>query len=261
MSPHITEIIYKLDCQDQLLAVTDFCLYPPQAQNKKSIGGLMNLNTEKIISLKPDFIFATQSYNDLSVKLKNYPFKIVLLPEKTISDIFSSIDSVAKYCGRLAEGKKLKQAIRDSLEFYSVAITDNKPSAMLVLGREAGSIRNISVSGPGAFLNEVWELAGGVNAFADMAVPFAQVNREDLLIRDPDLIIEFKGDTSWSEEKNLANKKEWKELNNLQAVRSGNIYIVNGYHYLIPGPSVHRLAREYSKILRQYLNEKNIIKR
>ena len=48
LSPHITEIIYELDMDPNLVAVTDFCKYPVEAQKKESIGGLLNPNIEKI---------------------------------------------------------------------------------------------------------------------------------------------------------------------------------------------------------------------
>ena len=49
LAPNITEIIYALDQQSKLIAVTDYCNYPPEAKSKGTIGALLNPNLEKII--------------------------------------------------------------------------------------------------------------------------------------------------------------------------------------------------------------------
>ena len=47
LAPSITEILYALDLDDKVVAVSDYCTYPLQAKNKESIGGLFNPNLEK----------------------------------------------------------------------------------------------------------------------------------------------------------------------------------------------------------------------
>ena len=49
LAPNITEMIYALDQQSKLVAVTDYCNYPPEAKSKETIGALLNPNLEKII--------------------------------------------------------------------------------------------------------------------------------------------------------------------------------------------------------------------
>ena len=102
-----------------------------------------------------------------------------------------------------------------------------------------------------AFINELWEYVGGVNAFPDMPGSFSQVNREDLLNRNPNIIIEFKSVNDGNIPDLETVKKEWKNLN-IDAVRKGNIYLINSVEYLIPGPRIYLLAKEYFKILKDY---------
>ncbi|OQX54843.1 MAG: hypothetical protein B5M54_04350 [Candidatus Aminicenantes bacterium 4484_214] len=56
LAPNITEILYQLDLQDKIIAVTQYCDYPPEVKEKPTIGGYINPNLEKIIALKPDLI-------------------------------------------------------------------------------------------------------------------------------------------------------------------------------------------------------------
>ncbi len=39
LSPNLTEMIYDMGAQDQLVGDTDYCKFPPDAQKKEKIGG------------------------------------------------------------------------------------------------------------------------------------------------------------------------------------------------------------------------------
>ena len=194
---------------------------------------------------------ATQSNKQLREKIIDAKIKVVLLPEKTVEDLYFSIDSIAILNGVQKRAQTLISSIKDSLAIYKVNAEKEKPDAILVLGRDAGATSNIGISGPGAFINELWEDAGGTNTFPDMPGSFTQVNREDLLSRNPQIIIEFKSANNWNSSGIESNKKEWHDLG-IAAVKNGNIYVINGIDYLIPGPRIYLLVREYYQILCKY---------
>lgn len=62
VSPAITSIIFDLGCGDKLIGRTDFCTYPPQVKNIKSIGGINNANLEMIISMQPDLVITSSIF-------------------------------------------------------------------------------------------------------------------------------------------------------------------------------------------------------
>ncbi len=251
MAPNITEILYSLGMQDRIVGVSDFCKYPEEAQHKESIGGLFNPNLEKITALKPDLILATKAYESLVEKLGKDRFTIVLLPEKTVEDIYTAIDSIGTLVNCSKKATLLIASIKDSLDFYITADSQIKPRAILVLGRDAGTTRNIGISGPGAFINELWVRSGGVNAFPDLPASFAQINREDLLTVNPEIVIEFKSNKNWGLEQDSVNIKEWKDIR-ISAVQNRKIFVIPGNHFLIPGPRMYLLAKEYNQILQKY---------
>lgn len=250
LAPNITETLFALGVEDRILAVSDYCYYPAQAMKKETVGGLFNPNLEKITALQPDLILATESNHQLVEKFKGKNIRVILLPEKTINDVFRSIDTLAIITGRKKQAEWLIQGLRDSLSRYDGSSRSHKPTAILVLGRDKGSTRNIGISGPGAFINELWEHVGGKNAFADMPGAYTQVNREDLLVRDPQIIVEIKS-PDWDDKLLEANKTEWRDLP-ISAVKSGNIYTISGVNMLVPGPRIYLLARQFSLILKKY---------
>lgn len=256
LAPNITEVLFALDLGDQVVAVSDYCSYPEQAKEKESIGGLLNPNLEKITALAPDLIIGTESYRDIKDKLGQGSFNIVLLPEKTVNDVYVTIDSVGHLTHTQKRAQKLINSIKDSLALYRANHAETRPNAILVLGRSENGTRNISISSKGAFINELWEYCGGQNAFYDLGNSFAQVNREDLLSRDPELIVEFKSNKNWSLDLDKKNKREWLDLN-ISAVRNNSIYVINGNEYLTPGPRMFLLAKKYHEILSDFRGSKS----
>ncbi len=56
LAPSITEILFALDINEEIVGITSFCDYPKAALSKPKIGGFVNPSIEKIVSLKPDLV-------------------------------------------------------------------------------------------------------------------------------------------------------------------------------------------------------------
>jgi len=257
LSPHMTEILYALGQEDRLVAVSDFCLFPPEAAEKQRIGGFLNPNLEKITMLQPDLILGVPSHGDLAKKMESYGWSFVLLPNDRLNDVFMSIDSLGRLLGVTQRAQQLNQSLRDSLHYYSKKareISPQKYKAMLVLGREPGGVRQIGVIGRNNFMDSLWVLCGGVNVFGDLGQKFSQISRETILTRDAQLIIEFKSNGRWDESRLAANRQEWQGLSTMAAVRDQAIFVIHGEYALIPGPRMYLLCRDYYEILRRLHN-------
>ncbi|TET61556.1 ABC transporter substrate-binding protein, partial [Candidatus Aerophobetes bacterium] len=59
LAPSNTEILFALGLVDKLVAVSQYCNYPPEVQNKPKVGGFSTINIEKVVSLEPDLVLAT----------------------------------------------------------------------------------------------------------------------------------------------------------------------------------------------------------
>ncbi|MFC2041196.1 helical backbone metal receptor, partial [Chloroflexota bacterium] len=56
LAPSNTEILFALGLADQVVAVTDYCNYPPEVEAKPTIGGFSTPNIEEIVALSPDLV-------------------------------------------------------------------------------------------------------------------------------------------------------------------------------------------------------------
>src|SRR5208283_5421107 len=84
MSPNLTEILYDIGAQDQLIGVTDFCRYPPEAGTKDKVGGYYNPNIEKIVSLKPDMVLLLSFHSDMVTTLKKLNIPVFIQDDSTL---------------------------------------------------------------------------------------------------------------------------------------------------------------------------------
>lgn len=250
LSPHITEIIYALKVDSSLIAVTDFCKYPKEAQDKEKIGGLINPNVEKIVSLKPTHLFGVPSHKNLNQQLEKFGLKILMLPNETLGDINNSISIISDTLNVKANGKQLNESINTTLEkLISDISNDSELKAMLVIGREKGSVKNITVAGPNTYISEIWQLMGGINIFDDLNAKYSTVNIEEIIKRNPDVIIELNMNLDNGIMKNEVGE-EWSYLSKVNAIKLQNIYNIGGNYALIPGPRVVKLAEDFKNIIK-----------
>src|SRR3972149_4198581 len=61
LSPTITEIIYGIGAFDRVVAVSEFCDFPPEVEKLPRVGGWQNTNLEKLASLRPDLVILTEA--------------------------------------------------------------------------------------------------------------------------------------------------------------------------------------------------------
>ena len=66
LAPNLTEILYDIGLGDHVVAVTDFCDYPPEARTKPKIGGFSNPSLEAVAAMKPDMVVMTKDGNPLN---------------------------------------------------------------------------------------------------------------------------------------------------------------------------------------------------
>ncbi|MBN2424412.1 MAG: ABC transporter substrate-binding protein [Calditrichaceae bacterium] len=262
LSPHITEILFTLDCEESIIAVTDFCTYPPQAKAKTSIGGLLNPNLEIILALQPDVLIGSPAHSELAIKFQDKNMKFVLLPDRTLQDIYQTIDSIGIILHIEQKAVQLNKSIRDSLTKYHNIKPEIKeiPRAVFLFGGDSGPAQALSAIGPGSFTDDLWREIGGQNALADLHTSFAQINREAFINANPDIIIEFRPDLPEKSGIEKASLEDWSEFMHLKAYKHNQIYRIPGQYALIPGPRIIKLSRAYLEILNLYQHKNDAVK-
>ncbi len=221
LAPSITEIIYAINGQDNLIGVTIFCNYPEDAKSKTKVGGFVTPSIEKIISLNPDLVFAHDLTDPDDIKLlQNANITAVIInTSSNIEDIYSNIRTIARYLGKDSEGENLINNMKEKIEkikkIKSELIFSSPKISHIVW------VDPLWVSGSNTFIDDIITTVGGVNVYSDI-YRWQPVSVETLIIRDPDIIIAPSRDMS--EYSQILNNPH---LKNLKAVKNNDIYNIN----------------------------------
>lgn len=235
LAPSITEILFALGAEDLVVGVTDFCDYPPEAKRKESVGGFVNPNIEKILSLSPDLVFATKDGNDPQVveRLKRFGLPVYVTNPRNFDEIIESILKISRLIGKATEGKALFEELKKRKEIILERVRTKKPRRVLFLY----GLDPMVSAGPGTFADNLIGLAGGANVLADSPVAYPKINLEEAIARGPDVVVvsEMKGENS--------------DLKRLKDAFGKNAHRINGDLINRPGPRIILGLEELYKII------------
>ena len=242
LSPNLTEMIYDMGAQDQLVGDTDYCKFPTDAQKKEKIGGWVNPNFEKIVSLKPDLVIALKFHDKAVNTLRKLKIPVVVLNCDSVEDILATYTQLGKLLGHEKQADASRRDLVKRLAKIKQRAKGKKPlSILFVVGRTPGTINQVYAVGGKNFINELIGMAGGVNVMADAMTGYPLVSKEELIKRNPDVIV----DSVLSHEikaRKLENQNAWDQMPVLKAVKQKQVYYFLDEDFLIPGPSMVKLG-------------------
>jgi iron complex transport system substrate-binding protein len=123
---------------------------------------------------------------------------------------------------------------------------------MFVVGRAPNAIEDVIAVGRASYLNGVIETAGGHNIFKDAVAPYPKVGMEDVLARNPEVIVDM-GEMSDTEHVTDEQKRRvvvlWSRYATLAAVRERRVFAVASDIFTVPGPRMVEAARAFARML------------
>jgi iron complex transport system substrate-binding protein len=250
MSPAVTEIVFALGAGPRVVGVSEYTMYPPDAVAKPTCGGFINPNHERILSLEPDLIVTQGEAADLTSFARDNGIEMLVLSLTDLDSIYRQTRKVGAALQLDAEAGLVCAEMQYSIAKVRARVSHHPPvPAVMVTGHEPGSLNGISVVGPGTFLSDVLDAAGGRNVFADLHTSYAVVSKEALLERAPEVVIELHGEGSDQRARQEEARRLWQGLAPLPAVRDGRVHVLEATYAMIPGPRVAMLAEGLAAIL------------
>ncbi|MEQ9866916.1 vitamin B12 ABC transporter substrate-binding protein BtuF [Pectobacterium aroidearum] len=189
LAPHATEMAYAAGMGEQLIAVSAWSDYPPEAKKLEQVASWQGINLERILALKPDLILAWREGNPQRPleQLANFSIPIVYLDAKTLDDIPASLRQLATY------SRHPEQAERAATDFQQEIgrlrhTGEGQNAASLRVFIQFGT-QPLFTSSQATLQSQIVSLCGAENIFSDSPVPWPQVSREQVLRRQPQAII------------------------------------------------------------------------
>jgi iron complex transport system substrate-binding protein len=232
LAPSVTEILFAVGLDAEVVGVTTFCDYPVQAKAKPKIGS-STPNLEAILGLKPDLVVGNKDFlrPDILAKLEQMRVPVFLLSAKTVEDILGHIITIGRLVGHDADARRLVQGLRERLtEVRRRTSSVKRVRVFYVVNTDP----LISV-GPGSFIHHMLEIAGGENVVGRAQAPYPKVSIEEVLRQDPEALLFPVGIGEGIPE---PEQQLWRRWTSLSAVVHNRLHQVKGELANRPGPRV-----------------------
>jgi iron complex transport system substrate-binding protein len=247
LAPSNTEILFALGLGDRIVAVTDYCTYPPEAKTKPSIGGFSTPNIEEVIAKNPDLVLAADIHKDKIIPtLEAKGLTVIALNPKTLDEVLAAITLVGKVTGAekgaaslVADIKGRIKAITDKTDKLSEA---QKQRVLEIVWHDP-----LMAAGAGTLHDELIGKAGGIN-IAHNLTDYADISLEAVISANPEVMI---ADVGMGEGEELPFQFLMSEsrLKETDARKNNRVYSINVELVSHPGPRTVDALEQIAKFI------------
>ncbi|GAC42499.1 periplasmic component [Paenibacillus popilliae ATCC 14706] len=246
VSPAETESLFALGLGDNIVGVSDYDDYPAEAMQKPRMGGITEPDEEAIIAAQPDVVFTGISMKEEAVnKFRELGIEIFKVEPKTYDDVISNIELYGLIADHQKEATEIAdqmKKVRDDVAESVKGVTDKKKVYIeFSPGWTVGS---------GEFMNELIELAGGVNIAAAEMTGWNQMNEENIIKENPDVILFAKdlvdSETNKTLEAIIRGRSGWEAIS---ALKDNQLFGLDNNKLSRPGPRVAEALQDVAKAI------------
>ena len=221
LSPADCEILYAIGGGDTLVGRGEYCDYPAEVMDVPAVQSGADTNIEQIIALEPQvLLMSTMAQTTEQVEqLEEAGIHVVVSDAQDIEGVYTSVRMIGALMGKDEAAEEVVSGMQDRLAELASHASENEGKTIYfeVSPLEYG----LWSAGRGTFMNEVAELLGLTNIFADVE-GWAEVSEEEVIARNPDYIMTitmYFGEGPTPEEE-IASRAGWDAIT---AVQNGAI--------------------------------------
>ena len=167
--PATTEMLFVMGAGDRIAGVSNYDRFPPDVARLPKVGGLLDPDVERLLSLKPDLVIVYDTQTDLKRQLERARIPMFRYVHRGLPDITETMRALGERIGAKAAADAAAARIEQQLAAIRARVAGRpRPKTLLVFGREPGTLRHIDASGGYGFLHDLLELAGGADVLGDL---------------------------------------------------------------------------------------------
>jgi len=232
-APSTTEILFALGLEEKIVGVSSYDNYPPEVSGKEQIGGVLDLNIEKIISLDPEIAFGIDLSKDKLDQIEKNGVMVYISNPITLDMALNNIRMIGMLTGRIEEAEVLIANMQKDIDAVSSQVAnipeEKKPRVFYEVWNEP-----LMTAGVDTFIHDMITIASGVNiASIDNLTGWPEYSMERLIEINPDIIIAPK--TLAPTPDAITGDDRFKSI---KAVIEKKVFIVDDDLVTRPGPRV-----------------------
>jgi len=236
---HSTELLLALGLRESIVATVypDNPPLPQYADDYRAIPELSakDASFEQLLSVEPDLVYggyasafdesagrSRKAFADIGVTTYLNPEYCASGPI-TMDDVYAEVRQIANIFGVAERATALIAGMRDGVVAATARVAGAHPVKVFVY--DSGEDTAFT-AGRHGMRDQIIQLAGGTNVFADVEDTFADVSWEQVVQRDPDVIViyDYFGTPSVEEKKALLKSKP--ELADVPAIRDDRFAVL-----------------------------------
>lgn len=226
LNPATTEMLFAIGAGSRVIGRTTWDSYPDSARLIPDMGPGLRPNLEVVLAAKPDLVILYASADNRSAadRLRSLGITTLAVKNDSIGDLARTLRLLGIVTGDSTRAATVADSVRATLERVRAATAGrSRPSAFWYIWDSP-----LITIGRGSYMSELLEIAGARNLYDDIAKPSPAVTLEDVVRRNPAVVIAGPDGT-----RNLRTDARWRAL---PAVRAGRIIIADTA--LVAKPSV-----------------------
>jgi ABC-type Fe3+-hydroxamate transport system substrate-binding protein len=238
LNPTTTEILFAIGAGPRVVGRTSYDLYPEEVLSVPDIGQGLRPNVEAVLATHPDLVvlYASADNRDAARQLRASGVSTAAFKIDRIADMARVTLLLGRLIGDTASARRTVDSVHATLDHLRRQTSKlPHPSVFWPLWETP----LLSVGG-GSFLNELIDVAGGRNVFAELPQPSPAVTFEELLRRDPDFIL-----SGPKTRRRLLADARWQTL---RAVRENHMLVIDTTMINGPSPRVGKSAVSLARL-------------
>ena len=161
--PSISELLFDLELNEQILGVTKFCVNPASLlKSKIKIGGTKNLNYSKISELNPELIVANKEENNQEqIEYLSTKYPVWISDVNNLDSALEMILEVGRITAKIEKAKNICSSIilefQQLSKFITALPSTNKSSLYFIWQKP------YMLAGCDTFINDLMQKCGLIN--------------------------------------------------------------------------------------------------
>ncbi len=195
LAPHLTELMYEAGAGGQLVGVSAWSDYPPEAARLPQVSDAFHADFERILTLKPDWVLVWREGTPAQIqqRLAELELPVWAISIRRLEDIPATLRAMGEKAGTQAVAEEAAARFEQTLARLGPVRKDSPVPVFIQISRQP----LMTVNGR-HLLSQVVRFCGGRNVFADLPTLVPRVGLESLLQRRPAWVIQSnRDDAHW----------------------------------------------------------------
>lgn len=232
LTPDLVENMFAIGAGKRVIGVINGSDYPEAANKINKVGSYSGVDLERIVTMHPDLIVTWKyAFQRQITALRQFGIPVYVAAPTKLADVPAQMRKLGCLTGEVKQAEIAARQFEGDIGKLSVAVTSKPASVFFQIDRRA-----LFTVNKDSWINQVIELCGGKNIFADARNVSLEVSREAVLSANPDVIMHGDHDDEW--------KLSWQSWPEVKAVRQKKLFTLNPDWIARAGPRLALGAKQ-----------------